>query len=224
MLKKIEEEVETGINMGNFARMRQQFKTKPCTNGKGSSTEEKMEARQLTGGYLQYLRKNMEELTMNIEADDEVGTKCDQLARFVAYFRARPSTLQSEEESRELSPRLMRQLLKLAYCLAAVSGKKEIDAEVMKDVKQTALDTAEGRTFKIARCLYKAGSKGLDVGSISASLLEGDVETKALLKFLRKIEVVQSYTKSDIKIGIGTRLAWRLTEKVNRLYQQVMEG
>lgn len=223
IMEGINNSQEKMINNKKLGGMRDTLKKNPVITDKtGSSNEAKMRARQLTGGYLQHLHKSMSTLISDIDASDDSMAICSDYAQFVAYFRARPSKSQNEEVTRELSPRLATQLFKLAYCLAAVLGKKTLDTEVLTRVRKVALDTGRGRTLVIANHLYAAGSDGLDTQQIGGLILEGDTETRELLRFLRRIEVVETFRKEGHN-SIGTSVKWRLTENLMTLYKRVME-
>lgn len=222
IMDRIQVSVERSINKHKLTGLFDSLKKAPIVNGQGSSTSAKQRAKQLTAGYLQYLRANLGEIISAVDATEENKEAFSDYAQFVAFFRARPSQSQTEEASREMSARLAVQLAKLAFGLAAVMQKIEIDEDIMSRIKKVALDTARGTTFNIGRRLYDNHEDGLDTTSIAGYLLQGDTETREMLRFLRKIDVVEVFMKEG-KIGSGTRQKWRLSKDVYSLFKRVME-
>lgn len=220
IMDRVDDIMEVLINENKLNKMRDLYRTQPIMNGKGASTEEKLTAQMMTGGYLHWLRNNIGTLIANIEMSDEVVSQINTFARFAAYFRARPSKNETEKESREQSTRLSGQLGKLAYCLTAIFGKNYIDKEIMRRVAKVALDTGRGTTFNIAKILAPYASEGLDVETIASNLLAGSTEIREYLRFLQKLGMVESYVKEG-KIGLGTRTRWRITHPILQLYGTV---
>src|SRR5262249_47864122 len=109
---------------------------------------------QLTGGYINHLRKNAKEIYSSIESSPEDLKKCTRLAKIIAHLRARPSKSQDENVTREFGARLTSQLVRLAKSLAAVLNRKTLDKEVMKRVRKVALDSCRGNTLRIVRYLH----------------------------------------------------------------------
>ena len=182
-----------------------------------------VQAKRLTGGYVEHLRKNADTLLSSITISDEAADRCIDLGTFVAYLRARPSKRQSESVEREFSTRLVIQHTRLAGCLAVVLNKKEVDAEVLERVKRVALDTARGRTLEIARHLYQEGDAGCEVKALEIWTGEGQDALRRLLKFLRRIRVAEPFTVKEGK-GLSARPRWRLTQRVRELYKRVLES
>lgn len=177
-------------------------------------------AMQLTGGYINYLCDNSASLLGKIDFDDDRTRSCARLAKFVAYMRARPSIKQEESAEREFSSRLTSQLVRLAMCVAAVLGKRDVDDEVMTRTRKVALDTARGRTLELCKHLHKAGSDGLDTRALAIYTNQTEDREAALLRFLRKIGAVEMFRKEAN--GIKGKSRWRLTGKLWRLYEEVL--
>lgn len=197
--------------------------SKEMVNGKleGHYNEEMGKALRLTGGYVGYLRRNAEELVNEVEVFDEVKRELMDLARFVAYMRARPSKTQDEKQSRELATRLVSQLPRLALYLSATLNKNEVDEEVMRRVRQCALDTAEGKTLEIAKVLYKSGSKGEETNKIA---YQANYDLKKIithLAFLRSIEAVEPFY--PMYHGVRGEVRWRLKSNVYKLYERAVK-
>lgn len=179
-----------------------------------------LRARRLTGGYVEYLRKNILKKLKEIKTDsirEKYIEMCENLALFVAHIRSRPSLKQQEEVERELSLRLCSQLTKLMLCLVVVTGKKTVDDEVMRRVTKVALDTARGRTFNIVKRIYKQGDTGIDHITLSKLTNESRDKELTLLRFLKKINVVQVIGhKKNSHLAI-----WALTPQMKRLFTAI---
>ena len=67
----------------------------------------------------------------------------------------------------ELSPRLVKQLLKLGLGLAAVAGKFEVGEEEFALVRRVGFDSLPAREFDILTWLWRAGEAGLSSSSLS---------------------------------------------------------
>lgn len=193
-------------------------------NGRPESTDDPstIYAKQMTGGYVGYLRANAEKLLGEISESEEQVLKCGRYAKFVAYLRARPSKSQEETTEREAAYRLGVQIVRLATCLAVVLNRKELDEEVMRRTRQVALDTARGVTFDLVRTLHDFGDRGKEVGGIARVLGEGDTRVRTYLRFLKRIGAVEKYEHKDPKKGTG-KTRWRLTDRFKLLYEEVVE-
>lgn len=180
-------------------------------------------AKQLTGGYIEYLRQNAQTLLNEVEADDISMGRCVKLATLVAYMRARPSLLQKEKAEREMNFRLTSQLVRLSMCLAVVLNKKKLDQDVMKIVNRVALDTARGKTLELAAHLYKAGAAGAEAAALAIWTNDTEDNDRTLLRFLSKIGVVESFRTAPRRGLSATGPArWRLTDRFNKLYTEVI--
>jgi hypothetical protein len=188
----------------------------------GHYAPEMTAAMQLTGGYVGWLRENAAEKLATVSYSAGIRRRITRLGKFVAHMRARPSLKQEEVAEREFATRLVSQLTRLAGCLSLVLNRPEVDAEVMRRVHQVAMDTSRGRTLAIASHLQDS-PEGLE--SRSLAMLSGQTEekTRALLRFLRAIQVVDPHQPVNEK-GVKGRVHWRLTPRMARLYHEVMEG
>lgn len=183
---------------------------------------EMVKAKQLTGGYIDYLRQNAQRLLEQVEASDDALRECQRLAKFVAYMRARPSTRQEEKAEREMSFRLISQLVRLAKCLAVVLNRTTLDEEVMSRVKKVALDTARGRTMELAKLLYKADTLGVETSTLADLTRHNAEKVTPLLRFLGQIGAAESF-RPKTKAGIIGRVRWRLTSRLRQLYQAIVQ-
>jgi ribosomal protein L37AE/L43A len=179
-----------------------------------------LEARQLTGGYIDFLRGSAPTLLQQVTIPDSSLWWCKRLAKFVAHMRARPSKKQAEIVEREFASRLLGQLMRLGLCLAVVLNKKEVDREVMRRVQQTAVDTSRGVVLSIAHQLYEAGDKGHEVKPLSLIVNQTEEEVRKNLRFLRDIGATLPF---QVKTGgyLG-KPRWKLTEGMTTLYSDVI--
>ena len=176
---------------------------------------------QLTGGYVDFLSENAEALLSSITMSDHAKRLCTRFGKFVAYMRARPSDRQDEIAEREFAARLVSQHVRLSMCLAAVLNKKTVDDDVISRTRAVCLDTSRGRTMDIASCLFEAGDDGVNPGSVAALIGESEDRCRRLLRFLRQIGAVETHSVKTVR-GIAARPKWRLTERMKRLYSEVV--
>ena len=179
------------------------------------------QAMQLTGGYVGWLRENAKGQLSQVTASEAALRECIALGKFVAFMRARPSERQGETAEREFASRLTSQMIRLAKCLAVVLNREAVDDEVLDRVRQVALDTARGRVLSLVRVLHKNGIKGLQARALAICTGEGEDSERGLLKFLRKIGVVESFAPQK-RIGVSSSPRWRLTPRLVRLYNRII--
>jgi len=178
------------------------------------------QAMQLTGGYVNYLRDNATNPVKGlstIAVSKPVLHRCGRLAKLVSHMRARPSTRQDETAEREFSSRLVVQLARLATCLAYVFNRKEVDAHVMSRIIKVAIDTCKGPTYDITTILYDSvdGRDTSDISTLTNLTLD---KAKNLLRFLRKIKVVELRTSMGPKGHVKTK--YHLTNRMRRIYRE----
>ena len=184
----------------------------------------------LTGGYVDWLRANVEEQICSVEMDGTAEQWCVDLAILTADMRARPNMDPKKHEvhhSKELPSRLVGQFGRLALCLAVVQNKRSVDAEVLRIVRKVALDTAHGHSLNIAQWLCspnpKAGDRsyqdcgGLAEGTLSVWTGMTSERLTNYLVFLRKIDVLELRATH----GKG---AWVLTPRALDLYLRIAGG
>lgn len=188
-------------------------------------------AHALTGGYVDWLRANVEQELSTVESSvsNEVEDACIDLAELSADLRARPNRDKRKEEvhdSKELPTRLARQNIRLACHLAVVMNKSSVDKEVLDIVRKVALDTAHGHSLNIARWLCSQNPKGhgstyQETGGISQIVLTTwcgmkEDKTEDYLMFLRKIGVL------ELRRPTNAGPMWLLTPRTYELYMRIM--
>lgn len=197
------------------------------------------EARRLTGGYVNWLKANMESLVENIETTNKeyVFDFCYLMGDFIADMRARPNPdiRKDSEGAKELPSRLTHQLVRLALCLTVTLNKTAVDDEVLRRIKRVAIDTGHGKVQDIVKHLANGGDDTGE-GSATTSMLAiwcsmTEDKMRNLLTFLRLpqvdiVEVIGTSTKlGRIHIEMGDKSKrWRLTHRMKKLYNEVMEA
>lgn len=182
-------------------------------------SEEVTRARQITGGYVEYLRKNAGDLLSTVDVNDQTIENVGQLAKFIAYMRARPSSRQDETAEREMATRLAGQLARLSVCLSVVLNRSSVDTEVLRRVRKIALDTARGYTLDICRIIHEEGEEGAEPRAIAVLISSPETEVKKLLRFLKRIQVLDVRTFSGK--GVSRTQKWFLTEPFRELWESV---
>lgn len=202
----------------------------------GIVDEKTRKAYALTGGYVDWLRANVEEKVCIVEDNltDWVEDVCMDLAELSADMRARPTmkhkwsipTFELEGHT-ELPSRLSKQFTRLAMHLAVVLNKERVDSEVLKIVRKVAIDTANGHSMNIAGwiCSHNKDEPGgrshQDCGGMMERTITNWCNMKteymeAYLLFLRKIGVLQMRHSERF----GTM--WMLSDRTYGLYQRIM--
>jgi hypothetical protein len=209
------------------------LETANCTSG--STVDPKTRrAHALTGGYVDWLRANVEEQLARVDVPEYAEDYCIDLAQLAADLRARPVDDRKKSTevhpSKELPTRLARQNVRLASCLAVVLNKAVVDAEVLHIVRKVALDTSVGNSLNIVRWMCSPNPKVegrtyQECGGIQAITLGGwcsmvPERTHRYLAFLRDIGVLElrESTRSSLPE------AWALTGRMLELYTKITGG
>lgn len=184
----------------------------------------------LTGGYVDWLRANVEDALALIDVPADCEDRCIDLAELAADLRARPNEDKHKKENhdrKELPTRLARQNIRLAMHVAVVLNKRKLDAEVLRIVRKVALDTSYGHSLNIVKWLvgrnHKLPSKsyqstgGLGTKVLSQWLNMPLDRLENYLTFLRRIDVLQMRTKH------GSNM-WLLTDRMYDLFLRIMKG
>jgi hypothetical protein len=221
VMDSIDKDLEREVSRRSANRIRDNLGVR--VNGKAESmdTEDMIRMKQLTGGYVNFLRERGQDLLKDLEFGDEAAEECLDCAAFISHMRARPSTVQEEVVERELSHRLSNQLTLLAACLAVVLGKKSVDEEVIARIRKIARDTSEGTTLSLVKKLYTRGESGMESAALAVAAGEAGHNVSGRLRFLRKIGTVERFDHEGPRGGVK-KVRWRLTGEVDRLYTKVM--
>jgi hypothetical protein len=185
--------------------------------------EELVEAMQLTGGYVKWLREHTVELSSAIKLDDAALHAITRLGKFTAHMRARPPKMQADALSdREFSARLNKLFVRLAISLAAVTNKPGDDPEILDRVRQIAMDTSRGKTLDVVRVLYEKEFRfdGATIGQLAIRVSQTEDRMRTFLRFLSHHQIVDKITKH---VGTHTVTRFALTKRIRELYQKVMD-
>lgn len=189
-------------------------------DGKGAHEPELLEAMRKTAGYINHLRENVVDGMETISCSTLVKRRIVDLSLFVAYTRARPSQHQKEKDEREFGARLAGQHIRLAKCSAFVLNKDRVDDEVLTRVRRISMDTGRGKSLEIIKVLYEYSPEGIQTNSMALKTGMGHMECLNLMKFLKGIGVLETYTPRKDKIKQSQR--WRLTKVLHQLYESVL--
>ena len=217
----IDEDLEDEIGWSVVCRAARESRYRSDGKLDTRDSPEMVEAKRLTGGYINYLRENALDLVAKVEMDDDRLKSCQKMATFIAYMRARPSKNQQEKEQREVCFRLSCQLVRLAQFLAVVLNRQEVDDEVMDRVRSVALDTARGRTLEVVKRVMRSPD-GMETSAASASPDYSPDSERKLLYFLRSIKAL-TYEKPDEQSSQYVKPArrWKVSPRLRKLYEEV---
>jgi hypothetical protein len=224
VMNGIDGDMETDVNRRSFYRIINNRGISATESADTTDDPEILKATAMTGGFVEHLRVNGNTVLGLIDASDveQVQREIDAMAKFIAFSRARPSKTQSEAVTREMSARLNAQLTKLALCVAGVLGRGKIDAEVMRRVRQCALDTARGQTLNMLRLAHASGRVGVESDFIASTLSIGQMKVRELLRFLKVIGAVECFVNAPASgKGRDGRPRWRLTNSLAEIYEMV---
>lgn len=220
VVKEIVRERERNISL---MCARQAFSDLDIEASKGNEirdNENTLMAKRLASGFVNWLREEAPNLLSIIEVSDEVIETITDYALFIACMRGKPAIKHKAGEGREMTPRLTKQLSRLAKCTAVVLGRKTIDKEVMRRVRHIVLDTSDGNSFLICKRLYEYGHNGINVDEFIGKYDEE--EQRIQINFLRKIKVVYCYS---LQFGSGhSHIRYRLHDDFYQLYHSVVHG
>jgi hypothetical protein len=218
----IDEELEDEIAVRKAFQAEWEMSFK--SNGRLDSTDSPhmVRAKLMTGGYVRHLRKNAIGLLNAVEFPEELLLRCTHLGKFIAFMRARPSDNRDLKGEREMSFRLVSQIVRLTKGLATVLNRPVVDEEVMRRARRVALDTARGRTLDMVHWLRKAHDTGLTTTQLALYTSHGHQDERRLVLFLRGIGVVEPCEPVKRVAGLSNQPVWKLTERVCKLYDEVM--
>lgn len=221
MMRRIEKEKERERAVRAANQVIAGFGT--ILNGKPESSDnaENVRMKRMTGGYVEYLRKNAAELMSQVQMSEAARDACIDLATLVAYMRSRPSKRQDEVVQREVNTRLCKQLTLLAGNLAIVLNKRRVDDEVMRRVKKVAIDSCRGRTLAMAKIIYRGERMGLWLSQIKMMTREPEEKFQSLLNFMLRLGILERFSPRAYQ-GVRTRERWRLTDDVYQLFETLM--
>jgi hypothetical protein len=219
VMEEIDEELEQEILERISHRVKRNIAKQMDGKFETRHEEDKAQAMRLTGGYINYLRENANELLGAVGISEAAMEQCRYYGKFISFLRARPSDRQTETDTqREMAGRLVSQLTKLALCLAVVLNKSEVDEEVLSIVRRVTMDTSKGRTRDQVKVLYQ-NIAGLTTDGVAHETNKTPTEERKLLKFLRSIKALDLVER--LKPDGKHRSVWILTPSFRRLCDKV---
>jgi len=218
LVEAMDEEMERDITLRAILTQKRQSRMETGKKAESLHSPEYLKVMQMTGGYVEYLRRNWVSLIEALDEPDEAAEQCLELATMVSYLRARPNDeKKSEDAVREIPPRLGKQLYKMAQFVAVVTQRKGIDRYVMSIIKKIAVDTGRGRTAETVKAIDRCGP--LATASVAAVTRQKPAEEEEYLTFLRVIGVVDFVPWDE---GSGrTKYRWTLTDRFARVWAAV---
>lgn len=225
IMDSIDSDVEDGVLDKVALRADHNMSIEATEESEKQQDPELIRAMQLTGGYVNYLRENAQDLLGAVKLTDADRKLCTRLGKFVAFMRARPSKYQTENAEREFAARLVSQHVRVMKCLAAVLGKTKVDAEVKNRTIKVTMDTSRGTVLKIVDFIYdenESTNEGAEVKQIALALGKTNAEISKLVSFLRQLGVLKYFTVKKNRTKKVRRL--KLTKAFEQLYTFVMEN
>lgn len=223
LMRVIDPDLEDAV--GEYAALQALRDIRSETNCRADTQvdENMLLAKQMTGGYVEYLRQNAQSLVDEIKFPDNWLMYAQALGKYVSYLRARPPKKQDEITFREFSSRLIKQFTRLSMCLAATLNQKEVDARIMEIIRDVALDTARGRTQAIVDIVAESGIKGMERNRVIERTGQPREKEQELMRFLGRPEIGALECFEVKQTGLQTKIHWRLTERFRDIYNRVMD-
>lgn len=222
IMEGIDEDLEDEIGWRVANRAARNVTMEPDDSVGTNYEPELLLAMRLTGGYVEYLRDNDNELLSRISFPKPNLRRCTKLGTFVAYARARPGK-EGENVDREFSPRLISQHVRLATCLAVVLNRTVVDDEVMRRVAKTSTDTAQGPSLNIMKQLVSS-PYGLATGPLAMKINMPEERCRKMVRYLRHLGAVELNT---VPAPNGQRTnvqRWQLTDRLSKLYKALIDA
>lgn len=199
------------------------FMLKSGDNPRSHMDENMCRAYQMTGGYIDYLRNNIEKLATveRLRHTDEDLDLCQKMGELVSYLRSRPPKNKHGEAGREEPTRLTHQFVRLMLAQTLVLNEEQVAAEVLQRVARTAIYTGSGPIHRIVQQLYHS-KEGLDVRGLGILLAYTDGDVRGFIRFLKKIGVVDEHKHAQV----GSRSlvhVYTLDKRLREYYKRVAE-
>jgi hypothetical protein len=180
----------------------------------------------VTMGFIHHLKETLHDKTPPT-CDKPTEDRITALGQFLSYMRARVNRESREELSYrprvELATRLVSQLLKLGICLALVFDKTKLDAEVVRLIRKTVLDTAKGFHYEIAELLFRHRREGLSFKQLSITLGLSESSVKRNCADMLELEIIQRRTRPNKSGQRGRDLhVFHLAPNIRDLWKQAL--
>lgn len=182
--------------------------------------EKLKEAYELTGGYVDWLRANTH-LLSEISVGQEYITRCEYLAEFIAFMRARPAREEEGISTKEEPNRLNHQFIRMMCCVTMVLNRKQVDDDVMRRIRKVALDTGRGIVLDVITIMRKSENQFISVKALAIQTDLSEAKMTKLLKFLKSIGALRLSKEEGMKRG--TKPLWGFTALMAELVENVYE-
>jgi len=182
--------------------------------------EHMVNAYQLTGGYVNWLREN-NHLLAEIHADDRYLTMCEFWGDFISYLRSRPAKSEDSAATREQPTRLTNQLVRLMCCMTVVLNRKEVDDEVMRRVRRVTLDSSKGIALDICDILLGNKNQYTATKSFQARLDYNKQTVERQLRLMKQIGALRLSTEDPTFEQKTKSPYWKMTPRMRELMEYV---
>jgi hypothetical protein len=183
-------------------------------------------AQAMTGGYVDWLRANVEDRLATLTMTEAAEDACLDLAELVADMRARPNPDKRKVEThdtKELPSRISAQLGRLAKCVAVVLNEAEVGTSTIRLIRKVALDSSWGHSLNVAKWLCRTNGNGkchqemMGVTPEQVQLWSGMQRDRVepYLAFMRKIGILRC--EGPARSGGWWKLTDRSADLCNRL-------
>lgn len=176
-----------------------------------------------TLGFIKHLMANRhKEVHLSHTTMDTI----EHLADFLAHMRARVHKDEQDTAPEvEMTPRIVHQLTKAAYCASLVLDEDDSDGHITKMIQNMVLATAKGHQLSATLYLYyNHHEEEVSVEDIAKHIRKGDTYTNdTLLQDMRALGIVESHTVCQR----SHRKGWRLTPhayKITGIASANLEG
>lgn len=183
----------------------------------GAGDVSTLELRRSVLGFLDHLSDWMSGRpipTISVEYKQRISA----LAELCSFMRSRVRRDRDQKllirPTRELGPRLARQLAKLAIALSIVYQQQEVDERVLAVVRRVAMNTSAGFVLDIVNHLLSAGVRS--VGDTSSAINLDPANVRHVLRDMQELGIVRSVNGSSKKaaqweVADGVRNLWRMS-------------
>ena len=222
MKDKIEYDVEEKIGIKVIDRGCDEMDTQVTDDVNSTQSPEIIRFKQLTAGYIEYLRVNAGKLYPRIKYTSRDRHRLWRLAYFTSFMRTQcpPDKVSLDNVFREMPYRLSDQFQRFCKSLTVVMNKEGVDEEILWVITKLAMDTSKGSTLATTIKLYRMLSEGKVVTSATFAAKYGYEEKDAdrRLKFLTRLGVAEDYNVKGVR-----EKHYKLTNSFEKVYKEVME-
>jgi hypothetical protein len=172
----------------------------------GEEDEIRFRLKRLTIGFLNSIK------VKKLEFDEKTQNAIIDLAIFIAkartpVFRGYGNVVEYLPESEGVA-RLLKQLQKLAWGLAAVLGREKIDEDILKILNRVAVDTVDQRRIMALRAIGKEPIKTHEIA------IKMNLPTETTRRILDDLTMIGLVVKEEYKEGEEKEYKWALKSDI----------